>query len=76
MTRWFLQHTRTGYWLADDPTEPNGRTWRDTPAQALQAVDPDALAARLRQSLPIDLLEGCRMVPVASCSTRRRGPGP
>ena len=66
--RWLVQHQRTGCWLAEDHTEPHGRTWVDAPLQALMAVDPEAFAVRLREALPLQLLEACRLVPVVFCA--------
>ena len=66
--RWLLQHIRSGSWLTDDPTEPHGRGWSDSPGQALMGIDPVAFAARLRQSLTPSLLSNCRLVPVVFCS--------
>lgn len=63
--RWLVQHIRSECWLAIDPTESTGRTWIDSPLQALQACDPDALAARLRDALPPSLLQHLRLVPIA-----------
>jgi len=66
-TCWLAQHQRTGYWLAEDQAEPHGRTWVNAPLQALMAVDPDMFAQRLREALPLQLLEACRLVPVTFC---------
>jgi hypothetical protein len=32
------------------------------------AVDPEAFASRLREALPLSLLEACRLVPVVFCN--------
>jgi hypothetical protein len=70
MTRWLVQHQRTGYWLAVDHTEPTGRTWLDSPARALMASDPVAFASRLRRTLPAQLLGTCRLVLVVYDGSR------
>ena len=67
LIRWALQHIRSGAWLTENPTEPDGRGWSDTPAQAVMAIDPYLFAARLRQSLTPSLLSHCRLVPVVFC---------
>jgi hypothetical protein len=66
--RWLLQHTRSKWFMTENPTEPHGRGWSDSPAQAVMAIDPDLFAARLRQSLTPSLLSHCRLVPVVFCS--------
>lgn len=68
MIHWFVEHVRTGTFLAVDHTEPNGRTWVDSlrhPA-VVTSTDPDALASRIHQTLPPELLPGLRLVPVQS----------
>lgn len=51
-TRWLIQFASSGRFLALDPADPGSKWWSSKPEAALQAVDPIALARRVRQLMP------------------------
>ena len=69
-TRWLVQSTATDRFLQLDPTDPGMKWWTPLPERALQAVDPIALAQRVRAVMP-HAAASLRMVAL----TFRRFPG-
>ena len=51
-TRWLVQAASTGRFLALDPDDPGMKWWNARPESALQAVDPIALARKVRSVMP------------------------